>query len=146
MNKSSCFSGTHVLLPFRFVADWYAHQQALINALDVTQHTAQPLFRDTARLFEVIVYKKKQLLCKSASLSLYGDRIELDCGAEKRLFRFDDISGMAVLGKNKLNVYIGKQIYQCKGDKRFNALKYVNLFYRYKNIIKGEPHGEFLGL
>ena len=56
-------------------------------------------------------------------------------GFEKMTFDFDTVSAIAVLGKNKLNVYSGAKVYQIKGDKRFCALKYVNLCYRYKNII-----------
>ena len=51
-----------------------------------------------------------------------------------------------VLGKNKLNIYDGKEIFQLKGSKRFNALKYVNFFHRYKNQTAGEQGGQFLGL
>ena len=59
---------------------------------------------------------------------------------------FDEISSVAVLGRNKLNIYFGDKVYQTKGDKRFNALKYVNLYHRYKNVKEGNPNGEFLGL
>ena len=52
----------------------------------------------------------------------------------------------AVLGRNKLNLYHGDKLYQVKGDKRFNALKYVHIYHRYKNIRKGEEHVKFLGL
>ena len=48
--------------------------------------------------------------------------------------------------KNKLNIYVGKRIFQIKGDCRFNALKYVNIFYRYMQIKKGDNNGKFLGL
>ena len=51
-----------------------------------------------------------------------------------------------MLGKNKLNIYVGKRVFQLKSDKRFNALKYVNIFYRYQQIKKGDKNGEFLGL
>jgi hypothetical protein len=38
-------------------------------------------------------------------------------------------------------------VYQIKPDERFNALRYVNLFYHYNNVKKGESSdGEFLGL
>ena len=53
---------------------------------------------------------------------------------------------ITVLGKNKLNIYHDQKVYQLKGDKRFNALKYMNIFYRHKNIIGGNENGEFLGL
>ena len=56
------------------------------------------------------------------------------------------MSAVTVLGKNKLNIYHDKHIYQLKGERRFNALKYVNLYYRYRNVSKGDADGKFLGL
>ena len=53
---------------------------------------------------------------------------------------------LAVLGKNKLNVYYGTEVFQFSGSKRFNALKYVNIYYRWKNIKEGDINGKFLGL
>ena len=38
-----------------------------------------------------------------------------------------------MLGKNKLNIYHKDGLYQVKGDSRFNALKYMNFYFRYKN-------------
>ena len=51
-----------------------------------------------------------------------------------------------LISKNKLNIYSNDKIYQLKGSKRFNALKYVNIFNHFKNTEKGDPHGKFLGL
>ena len=42
--------------------------------------------------------------------------------------------------------YQDKMIYQLKGSQRFNALKYVHIYHRNKNISRGEPNVEFLGL
>ena len=62
------------------------------------------------------------------------------------ILNFDDISVAAVLGKNKANIYWQDKIYQLKGNDRFNALKYVNFYYRFKNISRGDFDGKFLGL
>ena len=133
--------------PFRFVLDWYDYQCQFINKLDTAAYTEEPLYRDRAQLSEVIVYKHKNLLREEVRLALYGDRLVIDEGAEDELvFPFADTLAITVLGKNKLNIYFDKQVFQLKGDKRFNALKYVNLFHRHKNILKGEPDGTFLGL
>jgi hypothetical protein len=51
-----------------------------------------------------------------------------------------------VLGRNKLNMYCGGQIFQLKGSKRFNAVKYMHLFHRYKNLKRGNENEQFLGL
>ena len=59
---------------------------------------------------------------------------------------FARVSAATVLGRNKLNLVIGDKIYQCKGSRRFNALKYVHICHRFKNIQKGDPNEQFLGL
>ena len=130
--------------PFAYVADWYEYQKEFVCSLDVTQFVSQPLYRDTAGLHQVIVNKRKICLRKNAVLELYGDRVVMDGG--EWVMPFDKVSAMSVLGRNKLNIYYGDKVFQVKGGKRFNALKYVNFYFRYKNIIKGEADGKFLGL
>ena len=141
--------GVDGAFPFRFVADWYDYQGEYVSALNLEAYTEKPLYRDQASVSEVIVYKKKDLLRKRAQVTLYGDRIVIDEGAEDELLLpFEEISAISVLGRNKLNVYHRKKIYQFKGSRSFNALKYVNIFYRHKNMSKGEAYGklQFLGL
>lgn len=133
--------------PHEFVGQWYEYQKQYVNSLDVTAFTEEPLYRDRAKVSEVVVYDRKIPLRENASISLYGDRVVLDEGKENALvLAFDDVTAAACLGRNKLNIYHGKQIYQFKGSKRFNALKYVNLYFRYKNISKGNEAETFLGL
>lgn len=135
--------GVDCEFPFRFVNDWYDYQCDFINRLDVNCYNEAPMYEDTVRLSEVIPYKKKQLLEEEAHLALYGNRMQLSGKTiGEKVFSFDDVSAVTVLGKNKVNVYIDKHIYQYKGDKRFNALRYVNVYYRYKNMQKGENHEE----
>ncbi len=127
---------------FPFVLQWYDYQKDYINGLDLTQYTDQPLYNEQIALSEVIVYKKKVPVKKTATLSLYGNRMVVD----QFEFDFDKIGAVTILGKNKLNVYADGKIYQIKGDKRFNALKYVHFYNRYKNISRGDSDGKFLGL
>ena len=129
--------------PFRFVGEWYDYQCDFVNRLDVTQFTDTPLYSDKANISEVILYHNKKPFRKDSTIKLYGDRIEFD---DDTVLHFDDISVVAVLGKNKANIYWKDKIYQLKGDERFNALKYVNIYYRYKNIKDGNSDGKFLGL
>ena len=66
-----------------------------------------------------------------------------------KFFLIDEIISMAVMGQNKLNIYLGKAIYQIKADPRFNALKYMQLFFHIKNKKKGVTDGDlarFLGI
>jgi len=132
--------------PFKYLSEWYDYQCSYINSNDFSAFTDAPLYEDIAGLYEVILYKNKKRLSKSASLRLYGDRIEIQTDSELLPLPFSELRAASVLGKNKLNLYHGAKVYQLKGDKCFSALKYVNLFYRFKNIEKGETNVEFLGL
>lgn len=128
--------------PHRFVADWYDWQNEYVNDLDLNALTEAPLWEETASLSLVLPYKRKELLKQQTTVRLYGNRITVD----ENEYRFDSVSAVVVLGKNKLNIYTGKEILQFKGSKRFNALKYVNFFHRYKNMKSGDSNGKFLGL
>lgn len=133
--------------PFHFVNDWYEYQCDFVNNLDTTPYLNTPIYQDTAGLWEVIVYKKKVLLQKENLVKLYGDRILITgTNGSELLLPFHEISVVSVLGRNKLNIYHNNKVYQLKGDKHFNALKYVNLFYHYKNINSEDHNGKFLGL
>ena len=132
--------------PFTFVAEWYDYQKDFINRLDVLQLTEAPLYRDTAALRRVIPYERKETIAEEARFSLYGDRVLVEWEGTSLLLPFDEVTAMAVLGRNKLNIYHGGNIYQVKGGKRFNALKYVHIYHRCVNIRKGDPHEQFLGL
>jgi hypothetical protein len=130
---------------YKNVAEWYEGQSAFTNSLDFDAMKDEPLFKDTAKAFEVILYKRKIILDKNAEMSLFTNKIELKCGKENVVMDFDNVDTVTVLGRNKLNVYFGGKVYQFKGSARMNALKYVHFFNRYKNIREGENSG-FLGL
>lgn len=143
-NKELC--GVGFDFPYRFVLDWYNAQADFANGLDVGAYTEEPLFEDSVNLFEVIPYKNKLPISENVKMKLYGDRIHIGAENEDKIFSFDDVSAVTVLGKNKLDIYVGKKIYQIKADKRFNALKYVHTYNRYKNIVRGDEDVKFLGL
>lgn len=133
--------------PFQFVNDWYEYQADFMNALDVMEHIENPLYEDHAMLSEVILYKRKKELREEAVIRLYGDRLVIDEGTEAELcFPFSEVTAVSMLGKNKINFYHDKKVYQLKGNERFNGLKYVHVYYRHKNISRGEGDVKFLGL
>ena len=145
-NEDKTLSGQGFDFPFATFADWFAYQEAFVTKLDPMAHIECPLFCDRARLYEEILYEHKVLLRKDAQLSLYGDRIAIDeGGAQALVLPFADVDAATVLGRNKLALFAGKKVYQIKGKKGFNALKYVQLFHHYKNHVKGITDGEFLG-
>ena len=133
--------------PFSTVTEWYRYQIDFVNGLDYTQKTDVLLYEDRVDLSEVILYQGKNLLRENASWRLYGDRFVVDEGTDRELvLPFSELSVVTVLGKNKLNIYHGEKVYQIKGSERLNALKYMNFYYRYKNLTEEVEDGKFLGL
>lgn len=132
-------------LPFRFVGEWYDYQEKFIHSLDLSQYAEKALFRDDVRWSEVIVYKNKKLLSGKAELSAFGDRFVVNCESETSVLAFDGIRAATICGRNKLQIYFGDKIFQFKGDKRFNAVKYMHIYYHAKNREE-ENNDEFLGL
>ncbi|MBQ7871847.1 MAG: 1-acyl-sn-glycerol-3-phosphate acyltransferase [Oscillospiraceae bacterium] len=127
-------------VPFRNVSQWYDYQCDFVRGMETDP--AVCLFRDKVSLWEVTLYKHKKCLRKSAEAGLWSDRITIDGDL---VLPFSEISTATVLGHNKLNLYWDGKLYQLRGDKRFNALKYVNLCYLEKNR-KGENDNDFLGI
>ena len=129
-------------LPFSSVGEWYDYQCDYVNGLDVDSLGDAPLHTARGTLWEVIPYKKRVELASDAEISLWRDRITVG----EQTMPFDSVSVVTVLGRNKLNIYLGDKVYQIKCDKRFNALRYMNLFYRYRNAKNENGNDKFLGL
>lgn len=133
-------------LPFSYAADWIEFQNDWVNHLNPAAHTAEPVFTDADVQVEEIVSLKRKTLRRAGRACLYGDRIELEEeGKEPLVFSFAELTGAAPVRKNKLLLYKGKQEFELNGGQRFNALKYVNFYYRYKNVNGGGDNGQFLG-
>lgn len=139
---NKALEGVNCTFPHRSVTEWYEWQYDYVNHLDLLAQVDTPLYRETVQLSRVHAGKRKDLLKEETTLELYGDRLCVD----GTVYPFCELSAVVVLGKNKLNLYTGSEILQVKGSKRFNALKYVNLYHRHKNLTTGDHNGKFLGL
>ena len=145
--ENKTITGVGYEFPFRFMTEWYDYQNQYVNNLDLDRFAEEPAFTDRARISEVILNKRKQIIRKNACVALYGNRIAIEEGCDgQMILPFGEITAVSCLGRNKLNVYYDSKVYQFKGDVRFNALKYVNFYYRHKNISRGDLDGKFLGL
>jgi ribosomal protein S27AE len=131
---------------YRFVNDWYEAQNDFINSTDVTVFTDKPVWTDMSSFSEVIPYEKKRPILDTATVELYGDRIVVGGEGVDEVFPFSECSAVTVLGRNKVDIYHGDKIYQLKGGKELNAIKFVHFYNRYRNIMKGDNNGKFLGL
>ncbi len=143
--ENKLLKATSGTFPFETISQWYDYQCDYVNNLSLQMPLDVALYQDKVNLSEVIVGKRKKALCKKAQLVMYVNRIEFVTKKQRIAFTYADISAMAVMGRNKLNFHCDGKIYQVKGQKRFNALKYMNIFYRYKNILE-DNDGTFLGI
>ena len=142
-NEHAKFESNDPNFKFKTVKEWYDYQNAFINNLDLMNYEGI-IYQDEVKLFKVIVYKRKQRIAK-CKMIMYKDHYEFVHKKFKLELSFDEVYAASVLGKNKCNIYIGDDVYQVKSSNRFNACKYVNIYYRYKNI-KENNNEQFLGL
>ena len=132
-------------LPFHDTAGWYDYQCEYLHTHDTSLLTQEPLHTGEVAFYEIEPYKRKHLLAKNAKVALFGDRYEITYGEKTEVFSFEDVRGVTVLGKKKVNFYTKENLYQLKGDCRFPLLEYMNLYFNYNNI-KGGRHDRFLGI
>ncbi len=142
--EDKSLKGVNADFPFKYYNEWYNYQNDYVNKLDLNGLSGV-IYQDNVKVSEVIVGKKKKVLDKTATLKMFNDKYILVVNGVDNEYYFNDIKAVACLGRNKLNVYTGDKIYQIKGEKRFNALKYMNIYYRYVNIKENE-NGTFLGI
>ena len=135
-NEDTTLSGIDCEFPYKYVADWYDHQNEYLNSVDITTMKDTPVFIDEVAVYKVIPYKKKMLTSPKVELSLYGNRVEFKYpDGHSKTVAFEDVVGIACMGRNKLNIELKDDLMQIRGSKRFNALKYLNFCYRYNNIV-----------
>lgn len=115
--------------PFQNIKEWHDEQFLRLKerVKKTENNNKETFFTDTN--VRLMVYRKgrrKQKLDKG-SLVITADKLTLH-GKTDIVFEIKNITAMTVLGKNKINFYTEDNIYQLKGEKRFNALKYLRLF------------------
>lgn len=138
---------------FHNVKELYENQREFVSNFDFDKADKdKPLFTDAVRAFseEKPDRRKFVLLGKNVVVAMYPDRITVVGEGRILDFPLDEIYAMAVLGRNKIELNVKNIFYHIKPYPRFNALKYVQFFYHYKNIREGNAKSlgevEFLGL
>ena len=127
---------------FKTVADWYDYQIEVIKNSEYKDD--EVIYKDDIGFYNPRMWKSRKNLGKG-NICIYNNRIEIKTNKVSREFLFDDIAGITLLGKKKMNIYHNGVTYQIFGDKRMNLLKYVHLFYILKNRKEGIENG-FIGL
>ena len=145
-NENKSLTGVNSEFPFKFIGEWYDYQNKFVNDLDLSKFGEKPLYTDEVQFSKVVLYKNKCVLDKKARVELYGNKIVVSGKKISFSFDFDKTEYVTVLGKNKLNIYFDKEVYQIKGGVRFNALRHLNIFHKYKNDMEGGDQNGFFGI
>lgn len=129
------------------VAEWYQLQTEAIETIVPSEFESEIYSDYPIKLFNVIKFKKRITLIRKGRLSLTKDSIIVTSGRKTITIPLSTVSNACVLGRNKMNFFVSDYIYQFKGNIRFSALKYVQMFHHIKNVNKGtNGKGEFLGM
>lgn len=141
-NEDLTISGVGFESKFKYIKDWYDYQCDFVNNTDFSKYKEEPVYitKDiTLKENRVRVGKKK---IYSGDVLAYYDRFvfgDLE-------FKFDDIISCTNLGRCKVGFYTDNKKYQfIDKDKKYAGIKYMHLFYRYKNLKEGND-SKFLGL
>lgn len=131
---------------FKNVYEWYRYQEEELkktHLLDLPEE--EILTTDIVSFYFIIPRKKKIRIANQVILKLHSNHYELIYDGVSKKYLFNDIISAGIFGKNKIDFFTKDMAYQIKSDCRFNALKYVQFFYKYKNEMEG-INNEFLGL
>ena len=126
---------------FKTVADWYNYQ---IDYVKKEEFDDNIIYQDDILLSMPRLFKSRKKIGKGKFIA-YKDRFEVELKNNKKVFEFDNIEAVTLLGKKKMNIYYNNETYQVFGDKKLNLLKYMHLHYIIKNKGKEDDY-EFLGL
>lgn len=127
---------------FKYLKDWYEYQNDYINSHDFSSYKNQPVY-----ITKDIVLKENKVRVGKAKIyegevKGYYNRFEFG----NLVYYFDDITAVTNLGRCKVGFYVDGKKYQfIDKDKRYAGIKYMHLFYRYKNL-KENNGSKFLGL
>ncbi|MCR5740958.1 MAG: 1-acyl-sn-glycerol-3-phosphate acyltransferase [Gammaproteobacteria bacterium] len=131
---------------FKTIIDWDNYQRYYVLEKKMSDYKDDYVITsDKINFYKVIPHKKKQLLFKDATISLFKDRLEISGPDKKDIIYLKDINSTGCFGPNKVNLLMDDGSLQIKGDERFNPLKYVYHIFKYK-IEEGKITNNYLGI
>lgn len=133
-NKAWTFGeDLHIYNDDRFgeILDWYNWEKERL--LDIANNTDGSVFCDEdIKLFESVRFKhKRKLDGNKVSADINGITVYSNKG--NITFNWQDIEGLAIVQRDRVNFYYDGKTYQIRGNKRFCSLKYLDL---YKGVKK----------
>ena len=141
-NEDLSFTADREKFTFKYVYEWYNWQIELLKKNEYA--TTDLIYTDDMELYLSEPFKPKKLI-GDGKIKMFNNRFEFISDEELITFNFDDISAMTLVGKKKINIYIGNITYQLFKSSKTNLLKYLHTYYVIKNKNTGGNY-EFLGL
>lgn len=115
-------------------SEWFTAQKVKLKEIFDRQPSDKKFFEDEAKIRFIRGRKRKS--AGKAKIFATKERVEVSGKNVKKTLEFAAVDGATVLGKRKINFYLEDgSIFQIKGSKRFNAIKYLHL---YQIATKGE--------
>ena len=126
--------------PVRTIKEWTNFQNKWLDTINI-EDVITPVFTEKVNLHKLLKNcGKNQILEENVSATIFADRLQI---GDNTIF-YKDVSAMTVCGRKKLAFYVDDITYQITSANNFCALKYVNIYYHYKNI---KENGDgFLGI
>lgn len=134
------FKANNEKFKFDTVSDWYDYQLEIIK----NKNYNGLIYSDPISVYKPRMHKSKKHI-GDGTIEMYDDKIVFTFKKNNIVLGFDEIDGITLLGKKKMNIYVGNLTYQVFKDKRLNNLKYMHLFYLLKSRKAGKEC-EYFGI
>ena len=141
-HKNLTFCPSDERFNFNNTSQWYDWQIAKI--IEKEYNDDELIYSDDIELYLSIPFKSKQLLI-DGKVNMYGSYFEFMNENDVVKLKFEDISAVTLVGKKKMNIYVGDKTYQIFKTGKTNLLKYLHMYYVLENKRNGGNY-EFLGL
>lgn len=125
-------------LPFSNLAEWNAYQKKWMqeHSGEFRTMTAEPIACDGGFRLKIVDGESSRLLSSDATMSMFGDRLELGFGDRKIVHRIEEITGFGTALKSSVYFSCGPLHYQLVSSRPVSLLKYYALW----RILSGREY------
>lgn len=127
---------------FKYLYELYDYQINFVKNKEYLEN--EIIYEDDILAFKPRMFNSKENL-NGRKIKIYNDKLIIQLKDDDIILDFNCIDGITLLGKRKMNIYVGNTTYQVFNKKNTNLLKYMHLFYILKSRREGKEC-EFLGL
>ena len=140
--KNLTFSANKEEFKFFNVGEWYEWQIEQVKEKEYSDD--ELIYNDPIELYLSVPFKSKELLI-DGKIEMYGTYLKFSNEKDELVIKFDEIDAITMVGKKKMNIYVGDKTYQIFKTSKTNLLKYLHMYYIIKNKKTGGNYA-FLGI